>query len=127
MDVFPKEITFADLGQKVAPGKRHYYRYDAMVNYDYMGRLTIDGSFLFYHECEILRETPCGVWVNFYGTEKLVIHHHKKKFAHPTKKAALESYYKRKAKQVELLKVQLMKAEISLILTKDINGNPITT
>jgi len=121
------EITHFDVGQRAASQCIEiYYRYDANIHYDWNGNLNPDGSFLFYHECQVIRKTKCGVWVYYYGEEKLVIHSHKKKFAYPNKKAALESYYLRKERQVKILETQLAKAKVSLALTKDINGNSIT-
>jgi hypothetical protein len=62
----------------------------------------------------VVRHTPKGVWLEAYGREKFVLREARKKWAHPTKKGAMVSFRKRKARQVVILRAQLQRAERAL-------------
>lgn len=69
--------------------------------------------------------TPKGVWLQWKigpwtSTEKkFVLHNARKKFAHPTRNEALESFIARKTKQKKILSAQLRTVESFLNLAKD--------
>lgn len=67
------------------------------------------------------RETPQGYWIGygkpddgFHSHSRWVAKHGKKRYAYPTKKEALWSFFARKKQQVRILKNQLRTAEIAL-------------
>jgi hypothetical protein len=63
---------------------------------------------VYYTEHEVLKRTPAGVWVeDIPGIKKFVLENAAKKFAHPTKEKALESFKRRKARQIRILTAQL--------------------
>lgn len=69
---------------------------------------------LIFREYLIEKHTKCGVWINmpFYPYKKRFINlTAKKKFACLTKQEALESFIKRKIRQIKILKQQLSGAE----------------
>jgi len=83
-----------------------------------------DGSYWFRYEdshtdivepvlrCfEVISTTPKGVWLNVYGSKRWTCSSALKGFARPTKYAALVSFYKRKQRQVKILRAQLKRAE----------------
>lgn len=51
-------------------------------------------------ECKVLRHTPRGVVLDFYGEEKFVLSTARRRWAYPTKELALDSYIQRKRKQI---------------------------
>ena len=73
-----------------------YYRYEAT------------GTLLDCVEYKVIKHTQCGVWIELYpGKKKFILNNTYKKWAAPTKEAALESYYARKEKQIRILKDRL--------------------
>jgi hypothetical protein len=67
-------------------------------------------------EYEVIRTTPKGVWIEYYGSEKFVKLNARKRFACPTKEEALASFVARKEKQIRILKAQLRNAAEALRL-----------
>lgn len=69
------------------------------------------------------KETPQGFWIGYgyadegqlRSTSTWVSKTGKKRYAYPTKKLALQSFFKRKKQQVRILKNQLRRAEIALM------------
>jgi hypothetical protein len=74
-------------------------------------------------EFNIVKETPKGIWIQF-GTfveprkegRKFINLHSRKKFATFTKKEAIESYIKRKQRQIIILNARLATAQQALIM-----------
>ena len=68
------------------------------------------------------KETPKGYWIGYgsyapsmlHGNSRWVAKSGKKRYAYPTKKEALMSFFKRKKQQVRILKNQLRTAETAL-------------
>ncbi len=67
-------------------------------------------------EYPVLKHTPKGVWRDNYGKKRFVLKDGLKRFALPTKKEALESYIRRKKKQIQLLNHQLETARLCLMI-----------
>lgn len=69
---------------------------------------------------KVLKHTKCGFWIEtiFWGSEfkKFVNTHANKQFAHLTKKAALESFRRRKIRQISILTAQAEAASELVIL-----------
>ena len=73
------------------------------VFYRYWGHACDTDIYISYDEYVVLRETPKGVWLSVYGKEKFVLNGDGRRYAHPTKEAALASYRIRKQRQVQHL------------------------
>jgi len=69
---------------------------------------------LYYEKFLILKETPCGGWIDYYGTRKFVNLEYRKKFAARTKEEALIGFIARKNRQVKILSAQLNRAKYAL-------------
>ncbi len=73
---------------------------------------------------EVVRRTPKGVWLvqvwrcGRSSTERFVRLSARKRFAHPTRKAAMASFLARKRAQVNILERQLENARLALGLGK---------
>ncbi len=51
-------------------------------------------------ELRVIRHTPQGVVLDFYGEEKRVLNKARRRWAYPTKELALDSYIQRKRHQI---------------------------
>lgn len=84
------------------------------------------GSFM--TEYEVLRHTPCGVWikVSYYDFwparpqtgevyQKFILKNARKHWANSTKDAAIEDWKERKKKQIKVLKEKIRGIEESLL------------
>lgn len=73
-------------------------------------------------EYKIIKRTNCGVWINLYGgildSCRFVLLGAKKRFACPTKEEAMESFVKRKERQIKILSSQLDRTRKALQLIK---------
>lgn len=65
-------------------------------------------------EFKVAKVTPKGVWLERYLGNRFVRASGRRRFAHPTKDAALESFRQRKLRQIELLQAQLSVAKTML-------------
>lgn len=65
-------------------------------------------------EYRVLRHTEKGVWINHWEGEKFILNNARRRFAYPTKELALDSYIRRKEKQVLHAKNLLAHAEAML-------------
>ena len=77
------------------------------------------------HEFQIIKETKCGCWVrNFfdYGSKRWVSDKSKKRFAHRTKKEALDSFLCRKKRHISILENKLKGLKIAYALARE-KGN----
>jgi hypothetical protein len=68
-----------------------------------------DHCSLFFNSHRVVKTTPRGEWVDVYGERKFVLNDSMKRYAYSTKKEALESFIRRKAKQARILSAQLKK------------------
>lgn len=71
---------------------------------------------------ELVKKTPCGAWLNYGYTgakNKFVLDYATKKYAHPTKEKAYESFLARKRKQLRIYKQKVRTVEIAMALDKD--------
>lgn len=59
------------------------------------------------HSYDISRRTPCGFWIKLLSREIWVKASGKKRFAHPTKEEAIESFKARKHRQIKILQAQM--------------------
>jgi len=71
---------------------------------------------LIKEEFRVIKETKCGVWIDYYGRKKFVNLYARKVFACRTEDEALKSYHARKRRQVSILRHQLAQAEAALKL-----------
>lgn len=68
---------------------------------------------LHLRELPVIKTTPKGVWIELYGhsirydSKRFVLLNARKRYACPTKEAALESFIARKQRQERILKSQL--------------------
>lgn len=72
---------------------------------------------------KIVKETPMGKWIFNYGKNRFVLNEGKKRFAHETREAALNSFRIRKMYHIRILKEQLKGAEKDYILAGGV-GSP---
>lgn len=85
----------------------YYYRYEAM-NWE-------SGVHVYLQKLPVVKETPCGVWVEQYGGgTRFVLKAARKRFACPTQEEALTSFKARKRRQIGILRAQLERAEEAL-------------
>jgi hypothetical protein len=97
----------------------YLYRYEATVHYDESGwRRTAEIRLDRYW---IAKRTPKGAWINVYGQRKFVLTDAHKRWACPDKSAALQSFIRRKERQVGILSAQLDNAKVALEYAKGIN------
>lgn len=65
-------------------------------------------------EFKVAKVTPKGVWLERYLGNRFVRASGRRRFAHPTKEAALESFRQRKLSQISILQAQLRVAQTML-------------
>ncbi len=73
-------------------------------------------------EFPVLRETPCGVWLEgagIYGGNRFVLRDARKRYACPTTAEALASFQARKERQKRILSAQLRHVERCLLLAAE--------
>lgn len=75
---------------------------------------------LTHTEYKVVKVTPKGVWLSFGfgGKDRFVLLGARKRFAHPTKEAALESLVARKERQTRILKKQLDQVQTALFIAQ---------
>lgn len=74
---------------------------------------------IYCYEYEVLSHTPKGFWISYGDSEKrFILKDAKKCFAHLTKEAALQSFVKRKQRQISILSHQICNAEAAITLAK---------
>jgi hypothetical protein len=82
-----------------------FYRVEAIWNGD--------ARTLMYVEFPIIKRTPSGTWIDVWGPgPKWVGDKWAKRYATPTKEEALESFRRRKARQVSILTRRLENAKL---------------
>jgi hypothetical protein len=106
------------------------YRYESRANAtfaqdmcgEYTSHVLYRTTNLYLTEYRIIRETPKGVWIEFYDNpkkEKFVLLTARKQFACRTKQEALKSFIARKNKQIRILTAQLENAKEALRIAKN--------
>jgi len=65
-------------------------------------------------EYGIIKRTPKGAWIDYYGDKKFVLLTARKKFACNTIEEAKESFVARKNRQLQILEAQLNKCKSAL-------------
>lgn len=87
----------------MSDGVKALYRYDAEFWEECEGG-SIEGEIKLFSYL-VRRETPGGYWISVNSARKLkwVSNYARKRFAYPSKRAALISFVARKRKQVEIL------------------------
>lgn len=107
---------------------RVLYRYDAriyasLMREDYPQLLSDAGTMrLEPTEYPIIKDTPCGAWVDDYGRKRWVNLEATKKFACRSKDEALASFIARKRRQIEILERQLADARRALKKAEVLGG-----
>lgn len=76
---------------------------------------------LHLHWYQIVKETPCGYWIELYpgSKQKFVLKGNGKRFAYTSEQWALESFKIRKIRHIQHLKYSLEHAEAALELVKE--------
>lgn len=102
-----------------------WYRYDDVLyasmldEYDNAigkARLSVE-----LREYKVVKITPCGVQLGmWFGAKRFVRSDSKKRFAHPTKEAARESFIYRKERQAAIYQGRLEKAKRAIALARDL-------
>ena len=84
--------------------------------YRYEDSFTTAGMDISIREFFVLSETPKGKWIQSTNGlyRRWMKNNTKRKYAHETKKQAIESYIHRKNRQIQILESQLNKAKIAL-------------
>lgn len=92
------------------------YRYDdvsfASMDENYIGPGRIE---IVLSEYPVIKETPKGYWIG-YCYKRWVSRTSKKRFAHPTKDQAWNSFRIRKQRQIEIYAARLARAQTALSL-----------
>lgn len=65
------------------------------------------GDSVLKEEYPIVKFTPQGAWIDVWGKQKFVLAGTFKKFACKTEEEAKESFFRRKAKQLKILKERI--------------------
>lgn len=73
---------------------------------------------IYCNDYEVLSHTPKGFWISYLGGKRFVLKDAKKCFVHLTQQAALESFIKRKYRQISILSSQIRSAETAIRLAK---------
>ena len=66
----------------------------------------------------VVATTPCGVWIDAWGTRRFVLSNARKRYAYDTIEDARTSYLARKSRQVSLLAAQLDRVRACLLDAK---------
>lgn len=66
--------------------------------------------------CPVTKETPKGVWIDYYGIQKWVSNHTRKRFAYPTESDARKAFIFRKKRQIVILSSRLSGAKKALAM-----------
>lgn len=77
-------------------------------------------SYVHMHSFRVIKETPCGVWLDSFGGRRFVLRDARKRFACPTKEDALASFRARKEKQLRILKKRIRHVERCLTLVREV-------
>ena len=107
-----------------------FYRYvwTVYAEHDFDGELCspkFPSPKLELNEYELTGETPKGYWIG-YSNEKLkwVPKESRKRYAYPTKEAALENFIKRTRKRVKIIEYDLDCCKKALVLAQqEVNKN----
>lgn len=74
-------------------------------------------------EYNIIKKTPKGVWIEYKYYKKFVLlETNMKKFAHPTKEAAIKSFIRRKCRQLEIISAQEKRAKDAISLGRNMES-----
>lgn len=71
-------------------------------------------------EFEVKKETPCGFWIGCGFSKKWVSKTSRKRFAHPSRELALDSFKKRKTVQLRIYEARAKRAREALGLAANI-------
>ncbi len=86
-----------------------------MTFYRYKDVLTSSGTMVYLYEYSLVKETPCGYWISFHfglsENQRWISKKSRKKFAYPSKAEALNSFGRRKYRQIKILENQLSRAK----------------
>lgn len=89
----------------------HWYRYQDHLcapGVDEFGRTEgVATVYVTLRKLPVLKETPCGVWLDDYGTRRFVRSDARKRYACPTIEDAKESFLARKERQASILTARL--------------------
>jgi hypothetical protein len=94
------------------PAISHLYRYEQNIHTE---NGLISSAALLEYKFNVTSNTPKGFWIDFGGINKWVSADSKKKYAYPTKEEALESFKRRKLRQIKIVKHILLCAQAALV------------
>ena len=101
--------------EPIGPSPGVFYR-AWYTNYD-GGRIQIT-----FFEYYLLRETPCGYWINgelYDSKDRWISKNSRKSYAYPTKEQALNSLKCRKNRQVKILEGRLRESKAILYMIEE--------
>jgi hypothetical protein len=76
--------------------------------------LYVSNRTLYFIEVPVVKVTPKGFWLDYYGSRKFVRAEARKRWAYPTKQEALESFIARREKQLKILRSQISESTLFL-------------
>lgn len=71
----------------------------------------------------VTKKTPKGVWVTAWGGPKFILDGAGRRFAYPTREQAIDSFMRRKRRQIQILHSNLASAEAQLAFAE--SGAPL--
>ena len=81
--------------------------------YRFEDTLHADRVHIYEHSYRVLKETPCGYWIDIFK-KKWVSKVAKKRYAYPTRFEAMTNFKARKKRQIQILSAQLDNAKAAL-------------
>lgn len=82
-----------------------------MTNVEYYHRFENSGSEVRYCQFAVVKKTPAGVWIKYWGKNKFILDNTQKKFAAKTLDEARLSFRKRKEKQLKIMRAKVREIE----------------
>lgn len=100
--------------------KLYRYSNNARDSEKVIGTHSLDNAYVYLHEFEVTKETPCGAWIVIdYGKKRFVNLSSYKKYAHKDIEQAKEDFLSRKKWQIRILTYQLQNAKDSMLAMEE--------
>ena len=83
--------------------------------YRFVDVLHTDRVHIYEYQFRVIKETPCGFWIDMFSDKKKWVSKvAKKRFAYPTRLEASVNFIARKNRQIRILTGQIQRAEDAL-------------